>query len=273
MRAKRFVAPLILLGLTVWAWTGIQVSTRRIGYVPQALSDFATLAWPPESSAPFLAVVGSGLVETLQIAFLATLFGAALSLPLGLVASRNLSAAWLVVPARFFAAAIRVMPSLLWALLAVIILGAGPVAGVAAMTFYTVGYLSKLQYETFEGLPRDALEAVRAMGVGRFTQAWHVALPEAGNALRSQLLFMLEYNVRASSIIGLVGAGGIGLELARASRFLDYSRVLTILVALYITVVLMDLASMWLRARFLELGDAPRRPWPRVVPQRRERSG
>jgi phosphonate transport system permease protein len=151
-----------------------------------------------------------------------------------------------------------VLPSLLWAILAALVFGPGPLAGVVAMTFYTLGYLAKFQYEAFEGIPRDALDAVRAMGVGRFRQAWHVALPEAGNALRSQLLFMLEYNVRASSIIGIVGAGGIGQTLGLAVEFFEYDQVLTIIVAMFLTVVAMDGLSLALRRRFIELGDAPR---------------
>jgi phosphonate transport system permease protein len=258
VKGRSVAFALVVGGIAVWSWLQLDLAAARPGAAPGALAQVARDAWPPDTTPDFMGRVGAALLETIQIAYLATLLGAALSLPLAMVAARNLAPAWLVVPARLTASAIRVLPSLLWAIIAVRVFGLGPLAGFVAMTFYTIGYLAKFQYEAFEGLPRDALDAVRAMGVGRFRQAWHVALPEAGNALRSQLLFMLEYNVRASSIIGIVGAGGIGQTLSVALRFAAYDQVLTIIVAMFLTVIAMDGLSLVLRRRFIELGDAPR---------------
>ncbi len=269
MKPRRFIIPAIVLALVAWSLFGLEDSVARLYNAPHALRTLASDAWPADTSPGFMRIVGAALVETFQIAILATTLGGLLSLPLALIAASNLAPPWLVVPARLIAAAIRVLPSLLWAILAVLVFGLGPVAGVIAMTFYTIGYLSKLQYEALEGLPRDALDAVRAMGVGRFRQAWHVALPEASNALRSQLLFMLEYNVRASSIVGIVGAGGIGQTLGVALRFWDYNRVLTIVLAMFVTVALIDAVSFLVRRRFVEFSESRRPRWRDVlVPER-----
>lgn len=252
-----------VLALVVWAWVGLDMEVARLGEAPGALRDLAQRSWPPEmgEGGAFLAEALRGLLATFQIALLATVAGAVLSLPLALLSASNLAPARSVVPMRLVASAVRVLPALLWAILAVIVVGVGPLAGVIALTLYTVGYLSKLQYEALEGVPRDALDAVRAMGAGRFQQAWHVALPEAGNALRSQLLFMFEYNVRASSIVGLVGAGGIGQMFFEAVRFADYGRMLTVLLVLYVAVAAMDGASLLLRRRFIEVGSGRRPRW------------
>lgn len=272
MSARRvLMGTVVVAAVAAWAWASLGIEVARIGEAPGALRDLARASWPPETDGEYLRVVLDGLLETFQIAFLATLIGAALSLPLAFLSANNLAPAALAVPARLFAAAVRVLPALLWAILAVLVVGLGPLAGIIAIALYTVGYLSKLQYEALEGVPRDALDAVRAMGASRFQQAWHVALPEAGNALRSQLLFMFEYNVRASSIVGLVGAGGIGQLLFQEMLFGGYDRMLTILLVLFAAVALLDAASLVVRRRFTE-GQPLRRPrWGTALLGARER--
>lgn len=250
------VAAAVLLAAAAWSWATLDLEAARLGEAPGALRSLATEAWPPDVDGPFLRIVLDGLLDTFRMAFLATLAGAALSLPLAFLSAHNLAPAIVVVPARLLAAGVRVLPALLWAILAVLVVGLGPLAGIIALTLYTVGYLSKLQYEALEGVPRDALDAVRAMGASRFQQGWHVALPEAGNALRSQALFMFEYNVRASSIIGLVGAGGIGQLLFEQFRFAQYDRMLTVLLVLFIAVAALDALSLLLRRRFVETAAA-----------------
>ena len=168
------------------------------------LIKLGTYTFPPDWS---LFTVGFvAIVETLKIAFLGTVFGMILSLPFGLLGSRNLFSQKTTVVVRVFLAAVRVLPSLLWAVVFVIMVGPGPFAGVLAMTLYTMGYLAKLQYESIEGISPEPLEAVFSIGASRFQVIRFVVLPEAANNLISQLLFMFEYNVRASSILGFVGA-------------------------------------------------------------------
>lgn len=262
MSARRSLAvAAVTVALAAWAWFSLDIEAARLGEAPDALRDLARRSWPPAVDGPFLGVVLEGLGDTFLIAFLATVAGAVLSLPLAVVSSQNLAPSAVVVPARLLAAAVRVLPALLWAILAVLVVGLGPLAGIIALTLYTVGYLSKLQYEALEGIARDPLDAVRAMGASRFQQAWHVALPEAGNALRSQLLFMFEYNVRASSIVGLVGAGGIGQVLFEQMRFAQYDRMLTILAALFVAVAALDAVSLLVRRRFVESGPGRRPRW------------
>lgn len=267
---RRWALPATMVALAAASLWFLDLSAARLERAPAALAALARGSWPPATAPFFLRQVRDALLETLELSYLATLFGVLLSLPLALAAARNLSPPGLAAAARLVAAAVRVLPSLLWAILAVLVFGPGPLAGLVAMTFYTVGYLAKFQYEALEGLPRDSLDAVRAMGIGRFRQAWHVALPEAGNALRSQILFMLEYNVRAGSIIGIVGAGGIGQLLSIALRFSLHDRVLTVVLVMFATVAVMDAASVWLRRRFVELEEAPRARWRDLAATQRE---
>jgi len=209
-----------------------------------------------------------GLVETIEIAFLSTIFGMIIALPLSMMAAHNLAPGWLSIIMRQILAALRVLPSLVWALFLVILFGPGPLAGVLAMTFSTIGYLGKLQYETLEGVSRHPLEAARAMGLPRWQVARYFALPEASNALWSQMLFMFEYNIRHGSIIGLVGAGGIGWYLSNyLSVYSRYDRALAMILIIYLAVVVIDQISLSLRHRFMDSEvHAPRARWREIIP-------
>ncbi len=260
--ARRWVVPAVVAGAVAWAWMGLDFDSVRWNAVQRGLSNFARDYWPPDTSV--LPAAWQRLVETIQIAILATFLGLAFSLPVALAATRAIAPVPMVVFMRGLASAVRVPPSILWAIFMVQIFGFGPLAGVVAMTLYTVGYLAKLQYEAFEGLPRDSLEAVRAMGASRFQTAWHVILPEAGNALRSQVLFMLEYNIRSSTVIGVVGAGGIGFLINQYLKFHEFRQVMTILLLIFAVVVVLEAMSLLLRRRFLE-SEVPRVRWRDVL--------
>jgi phosphonate transport system permease protein len=242
---------LLLLACAVWSAQALRIR-------PGSLSGLANLltlmreALPPDPS--LLALAFGAVLETLQIAFLGTLFGAVLALPLGLLGARNLFGRWVTLPVRMLLAAIRTLPALLWAVVFVVAVGLGPLAGVLASGLYTVGYLGKLHYEAFEGLDPAPLQAVTAAGASRLQAIRHVVLPESGNQVLSQLLFMFEYNVRASSIFGFVGAGGIGFYISGYLTVFRYQSVLTLLIAVFATVLAIDFASVKLRDRYLVPG-------------------
>ena len=193
-----------------------------------------------------------GIVETLKIAFVSTGLGFIISLPLASFASRNLYRVSIAMPFRFLLSSMRTLPSLIWAIFFVILIGLGPVSGVMAMTFYTIGYLGKLQYETIEGISKDPLDAARAMGLSNSEIIMRVVIPESANNLISQLLFMFEYNVRHGSVIGIVGAGGIGYYISTYLKFLQYDKVMALLIVLFFVVVLIDILSIKARSYFIE---------------------
>ena len=193
-----------------------------------------------------------GIMETLKIALVSTGFGFIISLPLATLASRNLYSDSIALPFRFVLAAMRTLPSIIWAIFFVILVGLGPVSGVLAMTFYTVGYLGKLQYETIEGLSNDPLDAAKAMGLKNGEIIQRVVIPETANNLISQLFFMFEYNVRHGSVIGIVGAGGIGYYISTYLKFLQYDKVIALLIILFFVVIAIDLISIKARSYFVD---------------------
>ena len=129
------------------------------------------------------------------------------------------------------------------------------------MTFYTIGYLGKLQYETYEGMPNDSLEVSKAMGLSHPAIFTSVVIPETGNHLLSQLMFMFEYNVRHGTVIGIVGAGGIGYYINTYLKLLQYDKVLALLILIFIVVILIDLLSLMLRSFVTDEGDVRQPKW------------
>ncbi len=280
---------IVNIALLFLAWVAIRHLGITASSLSSAWSNFVVIsqeAWPPDwrvvtqragwASPPctfeadwLCSPAVHGLTQTLEIAFLSTLFGAILSLPLATLAATNLAPPSVAHATRQLLAALRVLPSLVWALVFVILVGIGPLAGVLAMTMYTIGYLGKLQYEALEGISKEPVEAALAMGLPRWQVARYFAIPEAGNALLSQTLFMFEYNVRHGSVIGLVGAGGIGWYLTfYLSPFSLYDRVLALIIVMFAAVAVIDQLSLALRRRFMD--DTPRKPtwWGILTPWR-----
>ena len=223
-----------------------------------------TELWPPEwglifeaqSEPPkcnvniefFCSKAYTGILETLKMAFVATIFGFIGAIALSSFAAKNLVPKSVLVPTRLILSFTRCLPSIIWAIVFVIIVGIGPLAGVLAMTIYTIGYLGKLQYEEIEGINREPLEAARAMGLSHSEIVSKVVIPESSNTFLSQILFMFEYNVRHGTVLGLVGAGGIGLHIDRAMELDLYNHVMTYLIVIFVVIVIIDFLSLFIRS-------------------------
>jgi phosphonate transport system permease protein len=154
-------------------------------------------------------------------------------------------------PIKLLLAAVRTVPSLFWGIVFVVAVGLGPAAGALGVALYSLGYLGKLLYETFEGVDPEVLEAVRSVGASPGQLARYALLPEAANGVLAQLLFMFEYNVRASSIMGFVGAGGIGFYLLGYIQLLRYDLLLTALLVTLAVVIAIDRVSAVVRRLYL----------------------
>ena len=191
------------------------------------------------------------MFETIQMAFIGTIVGVALSLPLSVLASRNLNGKYVYAPIRALLAAIRTLPSILWAIFFVIMVGLGPFAGILAIIMYTIGFITKLQYESIEAIDSDPVDSVNAMGVSKLQLIRYVVIPEAAPHLLSQLLYMFDYNVRQTSILGLVGAGGIGFYIINYIKFFEYGKAAVFMLIIFATVLLIDWVSVKVRDRYI----------------------
>jgi phosphonate transport system permease protein len=221
----------------------------------EQLARFAEQFFPPDLSV--LPSVLAALWETVQIAAVATLFGVVVSLFLGVAAAKGIAPRWLVFLMRFLLNGIRTLPSLIWALLAVVMLGANAMAGVAALSMYSVGYLGKFFSEAFESLDMEVARGLRQLGAGRIQAFQYGLWPSVRPLIWSHTLWMLEYNIRSASIIGYVGAGGIGLQLLRYQEFGQWDRFATVLICIFIIVIGLDGLSGWVRRQLVEKAGGP----------------
>jgi phosphonate transport system permease protein len=247
-RGAILVASLLVLLVFVLADVGL-LDPVRIARGVRNLGEFAAALFPPDPST--LPTLAEAMLETIEIAFAGTAIGFALALPLSLAASPVLFGPSVTAPVKVLLAAVRTVPALFWGIVFVVAVGFGPAAGTLGVALYSLGYLGKLLYETFDGVDPEVVEAVRSVGASRSQLARYALIPEAANGILAQLLFMFEYNVRASSIMGFVGAGGIGFYILGYLGVLRYDLLLTALLLTLLVVVVIDRASSVVRRMFL----------------------
>ena len=191
------------------------------------------------------------MLETIEMAFIGTIVGVAIALPLSMLAARNLNNKFVYAPIRALLAAVRTFPSILWALLFVIMVGSGAFAGVLAIIMYTIGFVAKLQYETIETIDSDPMDAVSSIGVSKLQLIRYVVIPESASHLLGQILYMFDYNVRQTSILGLVGAGGIGFYIINFIKFFEYGKAAIFMLVVLVTVLIIDWASVKIRDKYI----------------------
>lgn len=193
----------------------------------------------------------SKMLETLEIAFWATLLAVVVSVPLAWFSARNYTPNRLTYSlARGLVSMLRAVPELVSALFLVLAYGFGPIAGVLALALHAAGFLGKFYAEDIETADDKPQEALRAIGAGKLKVMRFAVLPQVMPQFIAYTLYVLDRNVRMATVVGLVGAGGIGQELKGRYDMYNYSHVGTILVAIFLTVFLLDQIAARMRRRF-----------------------
>jgi phosphonate transport system permease protein len=196
--------------------------------------------------------VAAKLVETLQIALWGTLLAVVISAPLAFLSARNLTVGRFAhAAARAVVGWLRAVPELVSALFLVMAYGFGPIAGVLALAFHGAGFLGKFYAEDIENADPRPQEALRAMGAGRLKVLHYAILPNVLPQYIAYTLYVLDRNVRTATVIGIVGAGGIGQELKGRFDMFNYQHVGTILIAIFVMVLVIDQLAARLRRRYL----------------------
>lgn len=192
------------------------------------------------------------MVETIEIAIWGTLISVLLSIPLAYFAARNYTPnRWTYTAARGGISLLRSAPELIVALFLVLAYGFGPIAGVLALGLHAAGFLGKFYAEDVENADKKPQEALEAIGAGKLKTLWYGVLPQVMPQYIAYTLYILDRNVRMATVIGLVGAGGIGQELKGRFDMFQYDHVATILIAIFIVVFLLDQFSARLRAKLI----------------------
>lgn len=212
------------------------------------MAQWAARAWPPDFS-DFQTLL-TRAAETLAMATLGTTLGAIIAIPLCLMAARTIAiSAAIYLPARWLLNALRGVDSFVFALLFVAAVGLGPFAGLLGIAVHSAGSIAKLWAETIESAERGPLEAARMTGAGELKVVVFALLPEVLPSVASIALYIWEFNIRASTVLGIVGAGGLGQELKSGIDLLDFPRVFAILIIILVMVTLVDQTSAFIRKR------------------------
>lgn len=247
-RVSRVLTTVALVVITIAAFAEAKISAKDF---------FTGLADLPETMALFLPPSSGGiageifqlLLDTLQIAFAATFLGAILAIPIGVLAASNVVAnKWVHGFFRVLIVVIRGIPELILAIIFVVISGLGPVAGTLALALGAVGLLSKLVADSLEETDTDVQEALRTTGATESQIFFAATVRQAIPAFIAHCLYLLDTNIRSATLLGVVGAGGIGFQLLNASRVNQFDVVTYILILMVIVVLAVEALSMWLRA-------------------------
>jgi phosphonate transport system permease protein len=233
---------------TVWSVSALEIEWAFFADAHEQAIDLAQRMWPPRWS--YLPKILHPLIETIHIATLGTAIGLVLSVPLAFLAARNTTAngfTWAI--GRALLVASRSVNTVIWGLVFVAIFGPGPVAGIAAVAARSVGFLAKLVAEAIEEADRGQIEAIEATGA-RTAQVYLVGiLPQVLPVLIGTTVYRWDINVRESSVLGFVGAGGIGIYLYASINQFAWQQVLVVLAAILVIVIVSEVVSAYIRAR------------------------
>jgi phosphonate transport system permease protein len=252
--AKRnagIVAVVVLMG---WAVSSVDIRLVRILDLPAGLwRVIQRMFFDGGPDVSYLGVSLEHMIQSIEIAWVGTIIGAAFSLPIGFIAAKNVSSGLISNIVRQGLNGIRAFPELVLAVAIFIpIAGLGPVAGALAIGFHSIGTLGKLTAEVVEGIDPGPVEASRAVG-GRWAQVqrWGV-LPQVLPEIVAFWLYRFEINIRSAAVLGVVGAGGIGFIVQQTIVFGRYPRAGMALIVVVLATILVDTVSGWVRRRIIE---------------------
>jgi len=250
--------------LSPWTWASLvlvaafllqgigqaQVTPQRLGTGIANLGQFLGQAFPPDFSR--IGPLTGAMYETLLMAFVGVGFGVLLSLPAALLAARNTSPHPVIrVATRLLIAVFRTIPDLVWAMIFLVAVGFGPLAGILAIVADTMGFCARFFSERIEEIRPGPAEALTSTGAGRLSVIGGAIVPEAFPSFVATSLYAVEKSVRAAVVLGLVGAGGIGVELRSAMNLFLYPQALTIILMILVVVIGCEQVSSLLRKKLL----------------------
>lgn len=239
----------IIAALFVWSLVAIEFSPARMIEVPGQVARVLSFFWPADMAYGWEAVLPA-IVESIQIAWVGTIIAAILSLPLALFGARTLfpRIARLV---KLISATARAFPEILLAIYFVPIVGLGAFAGALAIGVSSVGMLTKLGSEVVESIDFGPVEAVEASGGSRIQALRYAVMPQVLPEIVAHWLFRFELNIRASAVLGVVGAGGVGGVLLNTLRYRHFEKAAAVLLLTIVVVLIIDMISGEIRRRII----------------------
>jgi len=249
-KVLRWVLIIGILIPFIWSTAGLEISLSRVLAAPGQVWLLITGMYPPDFTD--MNRLTSKLLESLYVAWIGTMIGALFSFPAGFAAAANIAPRWLMIPTRALLSAIRAFPELILAIIFIVPFGLGPFTGGLAIGLHSIGTLGKLTSEVIEGVDGGPVEAIGASGGSRLLRMRYGVVPQAMPNIVAYWLYRFEINVRASAVLGLVGAGGIGAEIVARLRFRgDWPKAGAALLLTVVAVLIIDAASASIRRRII----------------------
>jgi phosphonate transport system permease protein len=235
--------------LLAWAWDGADIRPLDLWRDSGNMAEFAADFFPPDFTEWRLYL--REMVVTIHIAVWGTVLAIVCAVPLGLLSSANIVPAWVYQPVRRLMDACRAINEMVFAMLFIVAVGLGPFAGVMALWVHTTGTLAKLFSEAVEAIDPRPVEGVRATGASALEEIVYGVIPQVLPLWISYSLYRFESNVRSASVVGMVGAGGIGVVVYEVIRGFEYAQTAALLIIIVVTVSLIDLLSARVRAMLI----------------------
>jgi len=245
-RARNWLIWLTIGGLLAWGWAPTEM--YKIGGLItdwRNMTEFAS-GFAKPSFANWRAYLGE-MIETVQIAIWATALAVFFGIPFAILASSNVCPWWIVQPTRRLMDVFRAIHEMVFALLFVVAVGLGPLAGILALAIHNIGIIAKLFSEAVEASDPRPVEGIRATGASRLQEVIFGVIPQVMPLWSSFTLYRFETNVRSATVLGIVGAGGIGHSLYENIRSFQYSETAAIILIVIMTVVIVDIISAVIR--------------------------
>lgn len=250
-RLARFSIQFAIVFAVAWAAHSVEIIVEFIWDAPEQIADMGRRMWPIAWSF-YPKGIHAALIETLNIAAVSTLLGVLMAVPVGFLAARNATPnRFLNAVARFILVATRSINTLLWALFFVAVFGPGALAGTLAIAFHSIGFIGKLFSEAVEDTHRGSIEALTAAGATPLAKIQYGYWPQVRPAFWGIALFRWDINVRESAVLGLVGAGGLGMALDTAINLFQWDRVALILATIFAVVIVAELVVTAIRKRII----------------------
>lgn len=255
----RWIVVIFLVVPLLWSAAGLEISPSRIFEAPGQILTLLGGMFPPDwTGTPKTLEL---ILESLYVAWIGTIIGATLSFPLAFLAATNVAPRWVTLPVRSFLSAVRAFPELVLAIMFIPAFGLGPFAGTLAIGLHSIGTLGKLSSEVIEGVDDGPIEAIKASGGTFFQQMRFGVVPQALPTIVAYWLYRFEINIRASAVLGVIGAGGVGAEIVGRLRFrADWPKAGAVLILTIVTVLLIDTASSSIRRRIITGHTSGSRP-------------
>ena len=236
----------VALALLAASWKGADMRPADLWRDAGNMANYASGFFPPNFKD--WRIYAQEMLITLQIAFWGTALAIVLAIPLGLLSSANIAPAWVHQPVRRLMDAARAINEMVFAMLFIVAVGLGPFAGVLAIFVHTTGILAKLFSEAVESIDPHPVEGIRSTGANVLEEIVYGVIPQVLPLWISYSLYRFESNVRSASVVGMVGAGGIGVVLWEIIRGFQYAETCAVMIMIMLTVSLIDLASSRIRS-------------------------